>query len=222
MNKKICAIISNILIICFNVGSVALLKNYGNQFYFYTQDSNMLAGISALLFLIFLLIKKEIGEIPMWVMILKYISVVSLALTLTIVIALLIPYNVIAEHNALPWYIYFVGGSFICGHILNPIVSVISFIFFENDKRYNKKNNIYYPMIFTLIYGVVMLVINYLKIFDGPYFFLRIYNQQIYIPIVCTVVIIVLNYLIAKLLLIQNQKRVPRRIANIKKKIASQ
>lgn len=222
MNKKIGAIICNILIVCFSIASVIFFHMGINQVYYYTQDSNILAGISALLFLLFILIKKEINGIPMFVMILKFISATALLLSLLVVLGLLIPQSQLYGPKDMPWYSLLIGRSMLFGHILNPVVSVISFIFFENDKRFNKKNNIYFPLIFTLIYGIILLVLNYLRIFDGPYFFLRIYDQQIYMMIIWIIIILIVNYLIARILLVQNQKRVPRRTAEIKKRIANQ
>ena len=221
MNKKIFAIICNILIIGCSIANVLFFNMGIEQLYFYTQDANIIAGISALLFLLFLLIKKEINEIPMFIMILKFISATALMLSLLVVLGLLIPQRILSENTNMPWYILLIGRSMIFGHIFNPLISLISFIFFENDKRFNKKNNIYFPLVFTLIYGIILLVFNYLKLFDGPYFFLRIHNQEIYMMIIWIVLILIMNYLIAKILLIQNQKRVPRRTAEIKKRIAS-
>lgn len=221
MNKNTLAIIANILIVCFSCIGI-YMSNHGIEiFYYYTQISNILAGISALLFVIFMFIRKEVAQVPFPIMLFKFVTTTMLFLTFIVVIAILIPQNQLAG-SPLPWHFFLIGGGMPFVHVLNPITAFISFSFFENDKRFNKKNNLYYPLLATLLYGIVMVILNYMNIFEGPYFFLKVHSQPIYMTIIWFVIILIINYVLAKILLIQNQKRVPRRLSRIKEKIAQQ
>ena len=211
MNKRTSAIISNILILLFAVIGIYLsLRNGLSILYFYTLDSAIIAAIASLLFIIFLLMKKDITEIPTWVLILKYISVCCLTVTLIIVLVILIPQSIMSN-SSYPWYSLLISGFHFYLHVLCPIIALISFMFFENDKRFNRKKILFYPLIATSIYGIIMLIINYMGIYNGPYFFLMVRVQEIYMTIIWLVIIMIINYLVAKFILIQNQKRVPRR-----------
>ena len=55
------------------------------------------------------------------------------------------------------------------------MISTASYILAENHAG---KNLIWLPAIITLVYGLVMLYLNWVKKADGPYPFFRIHNQS--------------------------------------------
>ncbi|MGN1222476.1 MAG: hypothetical protein ACI4TT_04510, partial [Christensenellales bacterium] len=63
------------------------------------------------------------------------------------------------------------------------VLSIISFLLFENQMRL-KKFSIIFPAIPTLLYGVICITLNILKLLEGPYPFFYVYDIS---WVVCTV-----------------------------------
>lgn len=82
---------------------------------------------------------------------------------------------------------------------------------FEGDRRLNKKKTIWYALIPTVIYGIIMLVCNVSNTFTGPYSFMMINDNPVYVTVIVFIVTIILNYVIGRFLLLSNQKHAPRR-----------
>ncbi|MBO4760761.1 MAG: hypothetical protein J5520_03320, partial [Bacteroidales bacterium] len=55
------------------------------------------------------------------------------------------------------------------------------------------------PLGATLLYGVVAITLNLLRLLYGPYFFLHVYEQPIYVSIFWVIVLMVLVYVLATL-----------------------
>ncbi len=207
MNKRTGAVLGNALIIVLALAGLYLNRAMGTKiFTYYTENSNILAGIAALLMLVFLLMKKDISGIPTFVLLLKFTSVICLLVTFLVTAFVLMPQSVLTG-GSMPWWYFFIGGSMLYHHTLNPIAALLVFLFFENDKRFNKKKTIWCPVLITLFYGIVMLILNYLKITVGPYFFFLIYVQPWYVIAGVIAVILVLTYFLARGVLIANQKQ---------------
>ena len=81
-------------------------------------------------------------------------------------------------------------------HTLCPILAIISYIFFENNKI--KKKDIPYTMIFTITYTIILIICNILHIIEGPYPFLLIYKQPVYMSILWILIIDGGAYLLSK------------------------
>ena len=96
---------------------------------YYTVDSNILAGITSLLFVVYecLVLKKRINTIPKFVYILKYISTVAVSLTFLVTLFYLAPS--FGKHF---WFLYQNSNLFF--HLLVPILCFISFTIFEKTK----------------------------------------------------------------------------------------
>lgn len=90
-------------------------------------------------------------------------------------------------------------------HLLCPILSIITFIYFDDIKNYTKLDNLLASLV-TLIYGIVLIILNILKIVDGPYPFLQVYKQPAIVSIIWAVTILSITYLIALILRILNNK----------------
>ena len=199
-NRKIPLILNSILVILCIIGIFFTFKENIFIFEYYTEDSNILAGIGSLLFVIYSIRNKEI---PMWLVMLRYISVCCLVVTFIVVVFVLIPtmsnsYLEGVRHLLL-------SGSMLFHHFLCPVISFLSFVLFEKDERLNKKKYIYYPFIPTLIYGFILITLNILRKVIGPYPFLMVYYQPWYMTIIWIFVIGIGNYLIAYVTLFLNQ-----------------
>ena len=65
------------------------------------------------------------------------------------------------------------AGNGLYHHTLCPIISVVSYIFFEPHVHVWLL-----PALVTLTYGIIMEILNALEIVDGPYPFFRVRHQS--------------------------------------------
>lgn len=189
MNKKVLSIVFNSLIVVLEIVGVLVTFSMNKRigFEFYTEDSNILMLITSLLFLIFTLKNKKI---PSQLKMLKYISTICLTVTFLVVVFLLAP-----MYNFSYRYLLFHGGL-LYQHFLCPLLSIITFIFFDNLESYSRKDN-FKGLSFTIVYAVVLIILNLLGIVDGPYPFLRVNSQSALMSVIWFIVIMGAAYLIA-------------------------
>lgn len=199
-NNKL-ALGSNILLIV--LASLGLYFSIvdKNAFLYYSDNAGMFALSSSIIYVIIVLAKKEPNFLCLA---LRYVSTACLALTLvgTFYVATTTGENYLDS---------FIKGSHLFNNLLCPIVSFVSFTMFEGDRRLNKKKTIWYALIPTVIYGIIMLVCNVSNTFTGPYSFMMINDNPVYVTVIVFIVTIILNYVIGRFLLLSNQKHAPRR-----------
>lgn len=199
-NNKL-ALGSNILLIV--LASLGLYFSIvdKNAFLYYSDNVGMFALSSSIIYVIIVLAKKEPNFLCLA---LRYVSTACLVLTLvgTFYVATTTGENYLDS---------FIKGSHLFNNLLCPIVSFVSFTMFEGDRRLNKKKTIWYALIPTVIYGIIMLVCNVSNTFTGPYPFMMINDNPVYVTMIVVIVTIVLNYVIGRFLLLSNQKHAPRR-----------
>ncbi len=191
--KRKMSIITNVLIVLFEI--FALIKLYINNegllVEYYTVDSNLLALLSSILLLVYLFRNKKV---PSYLRILKYVSVVCLTITFFVVVFVLLP---MLDFN---YHFILLDGSMFYHHVLCPVLAFITFIWFDDLGKFKKKDY-YYPIIFTLCYAFILIILNYLLIVDGPYPFLRIYKLTILSSILWFAGILFFGYLASKSIL---------------------
>ncbi|MCI7445984.1 MAG: hypothetical protein MSA78_06535 [Solobacterium sp.] len=172
-----------------------------NAFLYYSDNAGMFALSSSIIYAIVVLTKKEPNFLSLA---LRYVSTTCLVLTLvgTFYVATTTGENYLDS---------FIKGSHLFNNLLCPIVSFVSFTMFEGDRRLNKKKTIWYALIPTVIYGIIMLVCNVSNTFTGPYSFMMINDNPVYVTVIVFIVTIILNYVIGRFLLLSNQKHAPRR-----------
>ena len=206
-NDLISTILNILVAVLGTIGLVIAIKENINLMEFYTEDSNILALVVSLIYAIFMLIKKDRELLPKWIVVLRYVATCCLALTFIVVITVL---SLLSYDNYFEGLIHLTtSGSMLYHHLLCPVISIISFIFFEGDRRLNKKKTIYYAIIPTFIYGLIMIILNLLKVEEGPYPFLMVYNQAFYMSIIWIIVIYLVDYLISRYILLFNQINAP-------------
>ena len=154
---------------------------------YYTEDSNLLLLISSSIFLIYLLNNKKL---PTWFKSLRYAAIVSTTLTLIIVLA------VLSWTTNLGLYHLLFKGSMLYHHTLCPILAILSFVLIEKYERLN----VIYGLCFTIIYAIILIFLNIIKIVKGPYPFLLIYNQPVIHSIIWIILILAITYAIALIL----------------------
>lgn len=188
-------IISTIIIVILGVGKGASDGQVGESIvgvgYFkpFTIDSNVLMGITSLLFIIIFLCKKKI---PTWMMLLHYASTISVLLTFLTVVFFLTPTMYMSGGFKSALALYIKDMTFF--HVLNPILSLVSFLLLEEKIKLTIKENLI-GVIPMFIYSIVyVLNVVILKNWSDFYGFTFGGNYQI-VPLVLIIMYLV-TYLI--------------------------
>ena len=131
------------------------------MFKFFTVDSNLLVGVCALILAIYekRLLNNSIANIPFKCYLLKFIATVSVSLTFIVVFLYLGPLSKDGIVSMLQ-------NSNLFFHLIIPLLSIISFIFFEYDDSFKFKY-ILYSIVPTFIYEVFYLINIILHVEDG-------------------------------------------------------
>lgn len=135
-------------------------------FEWYTVDSNVLQLIISG-FVVYYCVKEK--PLPGLLTVAHFISAVGLTVTFLIAAFVLAPEGGIAY--------YFFNDVAPINHFIGPLLSVISLLFLEKAEKLPLRI-IIWPAAASLMYGVIALVMNALRIMDGPYFFLKVYEQS--------------------------------------------
>ena len=201
-NKMLFALLINLLIIIFEIVALVQTVNFDASGYFtyYTQDSNLLARATSLIFIITMLIQVFVfkkKEIPHWLSVLKYVSTTCLALTFIVVITVLGP--IYESQQAGAYWMFLTHGSMLYHHLLCPLLSIISYVLFECDLKTKFKES-FYPLIPTFVYAVIIISLVASNIVKAPYPFLEVNSQPIYMSIIWIIVIIGGDYGISYLM----------------------
>ena len=189
--KKRVDIIINIFIIILELYAVSrmIIREGVIDLEYYTVLSNILALFTCITYLGFY------GKNTDLINKLYFMVTCMMTLTFLIVFFVLVPmYN-------FDYYWLMCKGSNLMMHTLCPILMIISYTF-NNKKEVNK----YLPLIPTVIYGIIMLGFNITKTLDGPYPFLRVYNQSILMTILWIIILLIINYLISLGIIKLNRK----------------
>ncbi len=125
-------------------------------FEWYTVDSNVLQMVISG-FVIFCCLKEK--SFPELLTVAHFISAVGLTVTFLIAAFVLAPEGGIAY--------YFFNDVAPINHFIGPLLSVISLLFLERTEKLPIRI-IIWPALASLMYGVIALVLNALRIMDGP------------------------------------------------------
>ena len=188
MKKRYMSLICNSLIVILEiVGLIVTLNSYSKvSFEYYTIDSNILALIVSAIFIVYMLLKKEM---PTWLRMLKYSSAICLSVTFLVVIFILAPMYEFSYGHLL------FSKELLYMHLLCPVLSIITFIFFDEIESFNRKDN-FAGLTLTIIYGIVLIILNLLSKVSGPYPFLKVREQSAAMSLLWLVVIFALAYFI--------------------------
>jgi hypothetical protein len=184
MKKKNLSLIFNILIVIGGLlGIILQLSKGGVDLIYYTNLSNIFAMIVSILFIIFYKSKKE------FIKDLRFMATSCLTVTFLVVLLVLSPmygfnYKLLMFTNV-----------FFLFHTLCPLLSIISYLFFEERSK-----KLYLGFLFTLIYGVIVITLNIFRAIEGPYPFLKLYEQSIVVSVFWFIAITGGSYLIGIIL----------------------
>lgn len=136
------------------------IKKFHKTLIFYTQLSNLAALLSACLLL------TAGGQA--WITAFRYLSVCMLIMTFIVTVFVLLPLS----HDA-QTLLWSRAGFFL--HVAGPFLNLLSYRLYE---AHAGPEMMIFPPLVTLLYGVIMLYLNYREIIDGPYPFLRVHKQS--------------------------------------------
>ena len=174
-------------------GLVLSIEKHGfwKQFLYYTQWSNYLLFLITIVHLICLL--RERGKrgkrMPVWVEKCRYYATCLTTVTFLVTVCILIP-----------WYghpeFFLLQSNCLFQHLLCPILAIASLPLL----RKVRKQDCLIAVIPTLLYGIVFYTLNYLRIVDGPYPFMKVHDQPWYMSVLWFLVLLVVAYGVAVLL----------------------
>lgn len=183
MNKSI--LLNIIIIICEVLGLCMGLNS--DWYLYYTNLSNIIALITTCLYVLSRLFHKQ-EELTLSF---KYMGTCMTTLTFLVVACILVPMQGLQM---------FYMGNFIFFHVICPILLFISFVFID-DIPLENKNTWIIGILPTVIYALIVIGLNIFKVIEGPYPFLMVYKQPIYMSIIWVIIIISIAIIISKLLL---------------------
>jgi hypothetical protein len=197
------ALILNIIIVIFEIlGVILTFKRLGvGTLKYYTTESNLLAFVSSAIFTYYSIkaLKKDNPKIiPNWIKIFKFMTTTCLTVTFIVVVAVLAPFSEGGYKHML------FDRDLLYYHLLCPLISIISFIFFETNSSFSIKHSLI-ATIPTIIYAAISVTLNILYIMRGPYPFLYVYEQPVYMSIIWTILIVGGAFLLNTLLRISGK-----------------
>ena len=193
--RKASIILNSIILIAEIAGFVVAIAFNGFAIMgYYTQESNFVLLVATAIYLYFRIFK---GEIPKWVLKLKYVATGLVSVTFVVVVLVLIP--MVMPYGAWASIYMIFGGANLVHHLTCPILSVITFLLFEKEYVPGKADN-FIAMLPTLLYAIVTTSLNVAKVIRGPYPFLYVYEQPVWMSVMWFIVIPGGGYLLALIL----------------------
>ena len=196
--RKLASAAMNFLIVYFETIAVPMSWAMGGTIIFtmYTELSNIFNGAVCLLVGLWQLGCIFTGrELPLWLKRLKFISTSCLAMTLLTVVIILAP--MYEDGNG--WYIMLCTSSMLYHHLLNPLAAIFSFVLLERTPRL-PRSTVKWALLPTVLYGGIILWLNIQRVVDGPYPFMKVYDQSVQASVLWCIAILLMNYFYAWLL----------------------
>ena len=196
--RKLASAAMNFLIVYFETIAVPMSWAMGGTIIFtmYTELSNIFNGAACLLVGLWQLGCVFTGrELPLWLKRLKFISTSCLAMTFLTVVIILAP--MYEDGNG--WYIMLCTSSMLYHHLLNPLAAIFSFVLLERTPRL-PRSTVKWALLPTVLYGGIILWLNIQRVVDGPYPFMKVYDQSVQASVLWCIAILLMNYFYAWLL----------------------
>ena len=191
--QKLLSIAANLAIVWMELKAIPLSWDgvHEQMFLFYTELSNLFAmGVCFVLALCQLRALVTGGEVPAAVHTLKYVAACCLMLTFLTVVFVLAPMYGPDGH-----YVMLLTSSMLYKHFLNPVTAFLSLTLWERAPALPRHAPLW-AMVPTLLYGSVMLAANVAKVYKGPYPFLYVYEQPVWVSCLWVVLMLSGNALI--------------------------
>ena len=130
--------------------------------------------------------------LPSWASLLKYFAVCTVAVTLFVVVFVLAP---MMGGGGMLRHLLF-SRSMFAHHFACPLLGIFSLLF-ADDTYLTDPKLARFALAPTLLYAAVVIVLNLLRVLRGPYPFLYVYEQPVWMSIFWCVVILGLAYALA-------------------------
>ncbi len=180
-NKLKVAIAVNALVVVLEVWAMwfGIQRNgLAYNFEFYTELSNLFAGIACAVCLVAeiraLRGGRGLGRMVRW---LKYAASCCLLMTLFVVVFVLTP--MLYSIGRPGFYLMFVEGVKLITHLGAPLIVTGSYIAFEADRSMTLRQSLV-GFVPTLVYAAVAYPCNILRVWDGPYPFFQVWNMPVW------------------------------------------
>lgn len=198
MNKRQIVIGIHILIVILEItGFIITIRCNGFLcFCFYTQESNLLLLITSIFYLYYTLIRRQ-SSLPRLLSTLKYIAVCLMSVTFFVVIFIFLPMTLPTDQQLAMHFLF--GNANLFMHILCPILAVVSYLIFEHDYSPTKRDTLW-ALLPTVLYACISMGLNVAKIVCGPYPFLYVYEQPVWLSIFWFLAILLVAYIFALLI----------------------
>ena len=196
--RRLLSIALNLFIVWAEPIALPMSWDWGKEqmFIFYTEDSNILSACICAMVAVGQLVCIFTGrELPRWLHTLKYIATCCLTMTFLTVVFVLGP--MYEDGNG--WYIMLFTDSMLYHHFLNPVLAILSLVLFERLPRL-PLGQVWWALVPTVLYGLYDLHGNITGTIDGPYPFMRVYDQTLQETLMWFTIILVTNLLYAFLL----------------------
>ncbi|MCQ2530391.1 MAG: hypothetical protein MJ086_03965 [Lachnospiraceae bacterium] len=166
--RYIADVIINIVIVASTVLAIVLYffsgpDNLGSQgvdcFKYFTTDSNVVAFVASLLYIIF----RLKGNVPKWVRVFKFVGTVAVTLTFLTVVFFLVPTSAIFGGGGLRVALFFFKGNVFVLHFSTPVLSIISTCFLEKDFPITKKQALWGLVptaVYAAVYAIMVIVVK--------------------------------------------------------------
>ena len=177
----------NVLFILLEVAAIiTTIISLGKiQIEFYTEDSNIFALIVTIIYSYYLFSNKKV---PKLVNILRLSSLAMLMITFLTVSLVLVPiYRM--DLSFAYW-----GPNFFY-HLVCPILFFINYTFFSKKEEFNTKD-LFISTTPTIIYGIILIAMNVIVKGYGPYPFLYVYEQPVYLSVLWILIFFMTNLVI--------------------------
>lgn len=193
-NNKKAWIINSIIILFSTIGTIwEIWENGWGMLRYYTVDSNIFIAICCFLDIFWQ--SREKKERVIWIKNLKYIATCCMMLTFFVVVFILAPMGGVAGLIQI-----LTEGGLLFHHTLCPIAAIISYYRVDCKQFELKKYMTYLGMVPTVFYAIVVVILNIKKKIHGPYPFLYVYEQDIWVSVMWILVILGLAYVIGWIL----------------------
>lgn len=194
---------ANLLVFAFEL--IGLHKVYGEVgnmwLIYYTQLSNIFLLVAAVINIVGAarcLVSGRDGNLPMCAWRIFHAAVSATTVTFLVVVL------VLSWMYGDLWYIL-TAGSMLYTHTLCPLIALGTFVGFA-PKEFKKVDAIKATS-FTVVYGLIAIVLNVARVLEGPYPFLYVYEQPVWVTVFWIVTIISGAYALSRLILVGKIKK---------------
>ena len=158
-----------------------LLGHGFSSLVYYTLDSNVFLAVAALIYCgnLFPVLFGWKKAIPGTVRKLKYIATAAISITFFVVLFVL-PFYYDSYFAGLRTLLF--SGSNLYLHLLSPLCAIASFLCFDPVSERSKALP-FLSILPMLAYALVTTLLNLLRVIYGPYPFLRVYEQPVWVSV---------------------------------------